>query len=108
MGGRRRLLLLLVRVGEGAGTGDMTESESDMVMISGKGFFLLAKVKGRTCREQTRRVVIPEARRRAQNIWAPRSREPASVEAARIKSSFDISSVPGGGFHWEIFSIERY
>ena len=48
------------------------------------------------------RVVTPAERRRAQKSWAPRSREPTSVFEDLMKSSLEMSSVPGGGVHYNI------
>ena len=67
-------------------------------VIRAAGAFCL-KVKGRTCREHTRRVSIPAERNNAQKSRTPRSRDPVSVVDARMKSALETSSVPSGVDH---------
>lgn len=54
-------------------------------------------VRGRTCREQTRRVSTPHERRRAQKSWAPTSRDPCIFRAQSRKSGICKGSSRSGG-----------
>jgi len=84
-------------VGEFSGFGVAAEGAVNAIIRAAGAFCL--NVKGRTCREHTRRVSIPAECNNAQKSCAPMSRDPVSVVDAGMKSYLDTNSVPSGVDH---------
>jgi hypothetical protein len=57
--------------------------------VTGVVFVVVVPVKDKACKEQTKRASTPAERRRAQNNWAPKSRDPFNPFACFIKSSLE-------------------